>query len=101
MLRSDDKDIIFSTNIFLKSRPVLSGRLLCVELICSFIYNSEEAVRAVAAAFICRRGKSGLHRAGCLITSGGSDPKESATESIPLLYAVRVKWQCKRLPVRR
>ena len=27
-----------------------------------------------------RRGKSGLHRAGCQITSGGGDPKESATE---------------------
>ena len=28
----------------------------------------------------CRRGKSGLHRAGCQITSGGGDSKESATE---------------------
>ena len=27
-----------------------------------------------------RRGKSGLHRAGCRITSGGGDSKESATE---------------------
>ena len=26
------------------------------------------------------RGKSGLHRAGCRITSGGGDSKESATE---------------------
>ncbi len=26
------------------------------------------------------RGKSGLHRAGCQITSGGGDPKDSATE---------------------
>ena len=27
-----------------------------------------------------RRGKSGLHRAGCRITSGRGDSKESATE---------------------
>ena len=27
-----------------------------------------------------RRGKSGLHRAGCQITSGGGDSKASATE---------------------
>lgn len=29
------------------------------------------------------RGKSGLHRAGCRITSGGGDPKASATEKKP------------------
>jgi len=28
-------------------------------------------------------GKSGLHRAGCWITSSGGDPKESATEKKP------------------
>ncbi len=28
-------------------------------------------------------GKSGLHRAGCWITSSGGDPKESATENRP------------------
>ncbi len=28
----------------------------------------------------CRRGKSGLQRAGCRITSGGGDSKASATE---------------------
>ena len=27
-----------------------------------------------------RRGKSGLHRAGCRITSGGGDSRDSATE---------------------
>ena len=27
-----------------------------------------------------RRGKSGLHRAGCRITSGGGNSKASATE---------------------
>ena len=46
------------------------------------------------------RGKSGLHRAGCQITSGGGDSKESATEIIPPDFQVRVKWQCKRLPPR-
>ncbi len=30
-----------------------------------------------------RRGKSGLHRAGCQIASGGGDSKESATEILP------------------
>ena len=28
-------------------------------------------------------GKSGLHRAGCQITSGRREPTESATENIP------------------
>ena len=27
------------------------------------------------------RGKSEHHRAGCLLTAGGGDPKESATEN--------------------
>ena len=33
------------------------------------------------------RGKSGLHRAGCQITSGGGDSKASATEIYRRLYA--------------
>ena len=33
----------------------------------------------------CRRGKSGLHRAGCQITSGGGDSRDSATEMYRLL----------------
>ena len=45
-----------------------------------------------------RRGKSGLHRAGCRITSGGGDSKDSATEIYRLLLQVRVEGQCKRLP---
>ena len=70
-----------------------------------------------------RRGKSGLHRAGCRITSGGGDSKASATEinrqcqralldipeeSVKLICSgsvqftalglVRVERQCKRLP---
>ena len=32
-----------------------------------------------------RRGKSGLHRAGCRITSGGGDSQTSATEINRLL----------------
>ena len=28
----------------------------------------------------CGRGKSGLHRAGCQITSGGGNSQDSATE---------------------
>ena len=32
-----------------------------------------------------RRGKSGLHRAGCRITSGGGDSKDSATEMYRLI----------------
>ena len=31
-------------------------------------------------SIIAGRGKSGLHRAGCRITSGGGDSKASATE---------------------
>ena len=34
----------------------------------------------------CRRGKSGLQRAGCRITSGGGDSQTSATEINRLLY---------------
>ena len=45
-----------------------------------------------------RRGKSGLHRAGCRITSGGGDSKDSATEMNRPLWRVRVEGQCKRLP---
>ena len=40
-------------------------------------------VRQMAAAAIPRgrrRGKSGLHRAGCQITSGGGDSRDSATK---------------------
>ena len=45
-----------------------------------------------------RRGKSGLHRAGCRITSGGGNSQTSATEINRLLCGVRVERQCKRLP---
>ena len=51
------------------------------------------------------RGKSGLHRAGCQITSGGGDSRDSATEiyrreanAATAFLPVRVEWQCKRLP---
>ena len=33
-----------------------------------------------------RRGKSGLHRAGCQITSGGGDSRDSATEIYRRLF---------------
>ena len=45
-----------------------------------------------------RRGKSGLHRAGCRITSGGGDSKASATEINRQHMLVRVERQCKGLP---
>ena len=46
-----------------------------------------------------RRGKSGLHRAGCRITSGGGDSKDSATEMYRQdLILVMLEGQCKRLP---
>jgi len=35
----------------------------------------------------CRRGKSGLQRAGCQITSGGGDSRDSATEINRLHFA--------------
>jgi len=44
------------------------------------------------------RGKSGLHRAGCRITSGGGDSKASATEMNRHSNMVRVERQLKRLP---
>ena len=56
----------------------------------------------------CGRGKSGLHRAGCQITSGGGNSQDSATErhrvgmlAFPVhtqVCGVRVERQCKRLP---
>ena len=45
------------------------------------------------------RGKSGLHRAGCQITSGGGDSRDSATEMYRRHTPVRVEGQCKRLPL--
>src|SRR5690606_27448943 len=49
------------------------------------------------------RGKSGLHRAGWLLTATRGDPRESATESRPPghLGRVRVKGWCKRPPAPR
>ena len=52
------------------------------------------------------RGKSGLRRAGCQITSGGGDSQDSATEIYRVsneagdhfIVSVRVERQCKRLP---
>ena len=53
------------------------------------------------------RGKSGLHRAGCQITSGGGNSQDSATEIYRVSneagdrtshVSVRVERQCKRLP---
>jgi len=41
----------------------------------------------------CRKaggGKSGLHRAGCQITSGGRKPTASAAESIPPMASSRI-----------
>ena len=46
------------------------------------IYFVTEVDRVTAVAF-GYRGKSGLRRARCLLTGGGSDPMESATENIP------------------
>ena len=37
------------------------------------------------------RGKSGLHRAGRQVTPGRRELTDSATESIPPIYLVRVK----------
>lgn len=36
--------------------------------------------QTIAAQFLLGRGKSELHRAGCLVTPSGGDSKESATE---------------------
>ncbi len=51
------------------------------------------------------RGKSGLHRTGCWVTSSPGDGKESATESRPpcriciMSGRVRVKGRGKSSPV--
>src|SRR5699024_9660665 len=48
------------------------------------------------------RGKSGLHRAGWLLTATRGDPRESATENRPPHECeVRVKRWCKRPPAPR
>ena len=44
-----------------------------------------------------RRGKSGLHRAGCRITSGRGDSKDSATEIYRLQMQVRLEVRDYRL----
>ena len=63
-------------------------------------YYQVEAVQAVADGSMSSiGGKSELHRAGCRVTPGGGDPKESATEKIPPRFAgVRVKWCGKSAP---
>ena len=45
-----------------------------------------------------RRGKSGLHRAGCRITSGGGDSRDSATEIYRRTCAVRMERRGKSSP---
>ena len=45
-----------------------------------------------------RRGKSGLRRAGCWITSSQGDLKDSATEIYRLIYQVRVERRGKSSP---
>ena len=44
------------------------------------------------------RGKSELRRAGCRVTPGGGDSKESATEKYRRLWPVRVKRRGKSSP---
>ena len=46
-----------------------------------------------------RRGKSGLHRAGCRITSGGGDSQASATEINRHIRMVRVERRGKSSPL--
>ena len=46
-----------------------------------------------------RRGKSGLRRAGCRITSGGGDSKDSATEIYRRGFPVRVERRGKSPPI--
>jgi hypothetical protein len=55
---------------------------------------------AQGAAGPGRRGKSEQHRAGCRVTPGGGDPRESATEIRPphAPGAVRVKRCGKSAP---
>jgi len=40
-----------------------------------------------------RRGKSGLRRAGCRLTAGGGNSKESATEINYLKVFLRKRWK--------
>ncbi|MCG3171912.1 MAG: hypothetical protein GMKNLPBB_00053 [Myxococcota bacterium] len=48
------------------------------------------------------RGKSGLHRAGCRLTAGRGDPRDSATENTPPGRGqVRSNRWCKRPPRRQ
>ena len=59
--------------------------------------------RAVASGSEwARRGKSGLLRAGWLLTATRGDPRDSATENRPpRVSGVRVKRWCKRPPASR
>src|SRR5215510_1622212 len=45
--------------------------------------RQDKGDQMIAPCYTARGGKSGLHRAGCWITSSGGDPKESATENKP------------------
>lgn len=56
----------------------------------------------LAGADVGGRGKSGLHRAGGLLTAAGGNPRESATENIPPVvnsHEVRVKRRGKSSPL--
>ena len=66
------------------------------------VLNSAAKLARQSLRAQARRGKSGLHRAGCRLTTGGREAMESATENIPPMAAradqARLKWRGKSSP---
>jgi MFS family permease len=73
-------------------------------LVCVAIIPLNALLQAYEVRVVPDRGKSGLHRAGWLLTATRGDPRDSATENRPpprFSGPVRVKRWCKRPPAPR
>ena len=66
---------------------------MTADMIPKYNLACKAARRPLLRRNIRSRGKSELHRVGCLLTAGRGDPTESATEIYRLeLFEIRVKW---------
>ncbi len=64
----------------------------------SILRQTDSVARDGRDLKIADRGKSELHRVGCQVTPGRRETTVRATENIPPVRRVRVKWWGKSLP---
>jgi len=64
-------------------KVVKSKCKLILDISLKLFYTDNQGVNWAIAVMRNDRGKSGLHRTECQITSGRREPTESATENIP------------------